>query len=197
MYLKLPIPRGMKSTYTQYTDALTSSLENINMSPLVSLFGAAIKDIHDTILSGEFDINKNISSMNNLFDQKVLSIIERTMNKVDNPKYKILEKEYGELFKSTKEFEDLFARLLDMEKYYDETNCITTKLDKIEKYIQNIIESKQLENINKANLKSLSDVIYRYAKAFDIYGALVYNLQRIEHNFVECLKVIATEKHIT
>jgi 5'-deoxynucleotidase YfbR-like HD superfamily hydrolase len=135
--------------------------------------------------------------MNNLFDQKVLSIIERTMNKVDNPKYKILEKEYGELFKSTKEFEDLFARLLDMEKYYDETNCITTKLDKIEKYIQNIIESKQLENINKANLKSLSDVIYRYAKAFDIYGALVYNLQRIEHNFVECLKVIATEKHIT
>jgi tetrahydromethanopterin S-methyltransferase subunit G len=196
VHVNLPIPRGMKSDYLEYTNTLESSLEYINMESTVRLLEMTIKDIHDTILEGNGDISQIIKNANNLIDNKVTAKIQKDMSKVDNPKYKEKEKTYGDLFKSTNEFNDLLARLIDMEKYYDQTNRIIKKLDTIEKYMQNIIDSKDIEKVTKSDLQTLSNLAYTYAKSFDIYGMLVYNLQRVEHNFVECMKTIALQKHI-
>jgi hypothetical protein len=195
--LSMPIPRGMISSYIDYTNVLDTGITKMKMMETSSSYVSNIKLIHDECLVEEPNLSKQIQNAFNSYDKRLISSIERDMKKIDNPNNRTLEKPFGDLFKSMYEFSTLYNKLLQMESKYDEIPKVTKELDSIEQYLKNLTTNEDvLNNVTKKDIRGISDITYNYAKTFDMYGMLVYNLQRIEHNFVECLKAIILKEKL-
>lgn len=193
----MPMPRGMVSTYPEYFNIIDESLSGLKMPETSLAFYQAIKAIHDEFYVDNPNFTKQIKNASNLFDARMISNIEKRLKKVDNPKSKILEKPFGDLFKSINEFTSLYQDLLKSEERYNEIKKVIKHLDSITELLDHIIkDTERIDLLNSKDLKALSNIAYGYANTFDIYGVLLHNLQRIEHNYVECLKTIIVVKKI-
>lgn len=186
--LQVPIAKNMGTSYLEVTSKAIATLEALNMKTRISAFCKRMKLLRDSVLgSGDvYDLTEtettdlpNVTSSFKEFDKCMKGKFQR-------------EVPFGSVISSSEEFKQVNKLLLDSSKYQYEVASVYSDMETATTYLNDVLHfvEKQTGIITKSNLMMLSQMTLFYAKLFDMYGVVIQDLTRIEHNFVTTLGVV-------
>jgi hypothetical protein len=192
--LEIPIPVGMKVNYIEFTKTITSLISSMDM---VSKTQQALKLIKDITLglqaTEKVNIKGPISGLYSVFDKEYSNRIFKELKKIiDLNEKKVKEVKFSEMFKSVKEFVQCVDDVLVLTPLYDNMHKTSKIVDDIIKEFDKIIDILEHNSldIDKKDIRDLSDVTYLCAQMFEQYGTLAIVYNRLEHNLVEVYKTL-------
>lgn len=190
--LKVPVPAGLNSTYPEVTKAIDDCLFAMNMTDRVESMKNYVKTIHDQVITYQ-EIDEPNIVQENFFDIDGITKKFNTMKSHFTNKKNIYNTPFISVFPDPNAFKETDEKLMNMEKYQLSVSHVFHSLESIEQYMNNLLKhfsDKPDANISKSDLQSLSVIATSLAKLFDMYGTSVQDQHRVEHNFVESLKII-------
>ena len=193
--MQVDLPLNMVKPYKVTTEAIKNTLDVLNVKDRVD----GILNSTDTLLS-ELKTNNTISIKKdtiNLGELKSLEKVFQEEEKCFDPRSKRDTVAFIEVFQSDHCLKDTYDLLTKaMTKEY-EVAGVYKSLERLYGSFDEIL--KQVEGgaqVSKNDLLELSGQTTTLAKLFDMYGILIHNLQRVEHNFVLVLKAIKREQNL-
>lgn len=189
--LQIPIPNKMNGTYKDVTEKIVHCLESLDMETRSSLFVIQTEKLRDRVLSGEEGMDSLVHVAPE--DLPVLTKAFKTMD-MSFVGPTIQRKQLRDVLPSKEELKMVYLLLLDSAKYQYGVQKVESNLDASTKNLNDILAflQKNTGTLTKKDLMDLSTVAMFYAKVFDMYGVAVQDLTRVEHNFVDTLKLIRT-----
>lgn len=188
--LDVPIPNKMSGTYPQTIVALVDFLKALQMEVRFKAIVNFSENLRDKIISGvEFDVRAGMIPANDLVG---ISQKFKDYNKYLSDIKSIRTKRFSEVFPQETDLKFCDDTLYNVADFQYSVARIESAVNDVASNFQaiiNAIQNKDIE-LSKQALTSLSDISMYYAKLFDMFGVAVQDLTRVEHNFVEVLKVI-------
>lgn len=180
--LLIPIPSGMKVSYHEVVDTLQSLYEKLNIVATTTTLLAYLKETAVTTK----DPSATTKDINRLTKDQTESVLRRLFSS---------KKTYDVPFKSViQSFEQLCRLDQDILRYdliFQQVEKICVMIDQIETIIDRIVT--KLENqatIDKPYVTALYQLVKTASIQLDLYGILLAEMQRVEHNFVLVLKAL-------
>lgn len=196
--IDMPIPRGMKTSYVDMVSIIYESMKKLDMINRMKIASESIKRIHDAIAANK-GIDSEVQQAFTSFDPKTKAAIAVRMRKVQDTKDAFIKEPFSKVFASMGDFTSASEDLLMLTQLYHDTQHVHKYLERIEEYVENIIEmltDNNDANITKQNIKDLGNITHLYASVFDMYGQVMICFHRVDHNFVECYKTLMKAKKI-
>ena len=188
------VPKGMVKPYKVTTEKIKECLDTLDMVNRSEKALASIDNVLNMLMS-----NAKLQVKQDTINVGELRSLEQSFKQENNcfsPFKRCEERKFSDVFQSDhclKDTYDLLSNTVlheqDVSKVYNTLEKIYSKLEQILK----LVESNHV-NITKSDILTLSGQVTTLAKLFDMYGVVVTDLQRVEHNFVLVLKNIQ-EKH--
>ena len=195
--LDTPIPYKMGGTYLNAITKGTSFLEILGLADKVNAFLTYSESIRNEMLSSSMSENK-IATLSVIAGD--LERLTKEFKAFDNcfKDKPVRFKKFIEVFPTKDEFVQCADKLLDATKYQYQVSSVHGKMEKIGENFSKIISiiDKSVITLTKEELMSLSKVTLFFAKIFDMYGVAIQDLTRLEHNYVEVLKMIRKEYNL-
>ena len=195
--LDTPIPYKMGVTYFHAISKTIAFLDVMGLANRVKSFLQYSEELRNEVLSSAMTSNK----------LPTLSVIAGDLERLSK-EFKALDncfkdkpvrfKKFIEVFPTKDEFVQCEKILYDATKYQYEVASIHSTMESIGENFTKIISflDKSTLNLTKEELMSLSKVTLFFAKIFDMYGVAIRDLTRLEHNYVEVLKMIRKEYNL-
>jgi len=189
--LQIPIPNKMSGTYRDVTEKIVNCLESLDMETRSSLFVIQTEKLRDRVLSGEEGTDSLVQVA-----PEDLPLLTKTFKTMDmsfvGPT--VQRKQLRDVLPSKEEMKLVYQLLLESAKYQYGVQKVESNLDSSTKNLNDILAflQKNTGTLTKKDLMDLSTVAMFYAKVFDMYGVAVQDLTRVEHNFVDTLKLVRT-----
>lgn len=186
--LEIPIPNKMQGTYKEVSLRGITALRAFNMLARTSALKVQVKRLRDSVLGTGTAANIVPS------DIQDLPVITASFKEFDavmkGPSRRSVP--FSEFIQNKEEFKEVDALLLDSAKYQYEVEKVATNLDTTSALMNEILTflQKGMGTLTKEDLVSISQLMLFYAKIFDMYGLVVQDMARVEHNFVEVLKLV-------
>lgn len=192
--LKLPLPKGMKTTYVEATQKIIACLRACDMEQRSKSFANVGKGIYDKLDEGSstsgviavlFEQAGEVEQINRLFQ-----IYDKCFDKSSAN-----QAEFSVLYKGMDEFSLECSLLSDNDGFLYGIHSVYKNLMECDSYMQksltllNALKKRQDGvAISKEELSSLANACLFMAKTFDTYGLSVQDFHRVEHNHVEVCK---------
>lgn len=187
--LEIPVPNKMTGTYKDVTTKTVNFLSSLDMETRSSLFVKQTDQLRDRVLSGEEGLDSLIQIAPE--DLPILTKTFKTLNLCfvgpSSPR-----KRLSDVLPSKEEMKEVYNLLLNSADFQYGVQRVEANLDSSTKNLNDILAflQKNTGTLTKRDLMDLSTVAMFYAKVFDMYGVAVQDLSRVEHNFVDILKLI-------
>lgn len=188
--LPCPIPKGMsKVGYVEATTALISCLRLLDMNERCEAFVDACSNIKTRVIQGQAGVAA-AEILNQMSDLKSITAAFANCDKLFNGN-NAETRPFMNLFDTKQEFLDEYKMLLDAEDYQYSVHRIFVKLEKCNNLLEEVVKAAEKNIIiAKEDLRSLANACLFMAQTFDMFGLTVQDLHRVEHNYVEILKLI-------
>ena len=188
------VPRGIVKPYKVTTEKIKGCLDVLDMVNRSEKALASVDNVLNMLMSNtKLQVKQDTINVGEL---RSLEHIFKEENACFSPFKRCEELPFSKVFVSDhclKDTYDLLSNTVtyeqDVSRVYNTLNAIYQKFEQILR----LVESNQV-NITKSDLIMLSGQTTTLAKLFDLYGTVITDLQRVEHNFVLVLSSIA-EKH--
>lgn len=174
----LPTPKGMINSYLRTLNDLGRLLQSINADDLLSDTDDLIRYLHhpdkkfravDDYTKTNYD--KDIKTLSEMFSKNGLVYVEGSF-----------------LFSSIKEVNETNRILLD---YTETLYPMTIELNKRMKDIEKSYIHLDTQNTNKGEV---DQTLLYLAFRVSLFAEILTRLQEVEHNFVECLRILVQTK---
>ena len=180
--LSVPIPSGMKVSYLRATETLDSLYATLKIEDtiksLLDYFTAVSKV--GRILPPE----TTTTTINRLTRDGT----EKTLQQIFTAD-KTLEVSLNTVISSFEEVVSVDNHILRYEVLFQKVDGICNDLDKIERLIDSIITGlEQQKTTDKTEVQSLYKLVYTASVQLDMFGVILAEMQRVEHNFVMVLR---------
>jgi hypothetical protein len=174
----LPIPKGMIHTYLETTNRLTGLLKAILSDSLISDTDDLIHGLQNpdtsyfnTVKYSKKDFDKDVSDLSETFAHTSLNHV------VGN-----------KAFNKPRDVSEVNSILLDYTShYYPVTISLNQKMKDIEKAYDHC-------NFTNSNKKIIDESLLSLAYRVSLFSEILLRIQEIEHNFVECLRLLTQNK---
>lgn len=188
------VPRGMVKPYKVTTEKIKGCLDVLDMVNRSEKALASVNNVLNMLMSNtKLQVKQDTINVGEL---RSLEHIFKEENNCFSVFKRCEELPFSKVFVSDhclKDTYDLLSNTViyeqDVSRVYNILNTIYQKFEQILR----LVESNQV-NITKSDLIMLAGQTTTLAKLFDLYGTVITDLQRVEHNFVLVLSSIA-EKH--
>lgn len=182
--IMIPIPSGMKISYSQAVDILDDLFKKLD-----------IQTILDTLLDY---LNTTLSEDPSLIISKIKKLtkneLETNLNKIFSSK-KTFDVPLHSVISSFTEIIELDQKILNYETVFKQVESVVEKLNQIENRIDKLIDQleTQKESIDRKFIKNFHDLIQISAFQLDAFGVIITEMSRIEHNFTLLLNILVKE----
>lgn len=188
--LEVDVPLGMVKPYKYTLEKVNSCLEVLAMRDRTTGMLNSVNSLLTSLMSNTNTvITKNtihtgeLKSLENLY-KEVIKCFNTSVRKETRVFTEVFESEHclGDTFELLKK---ATKQEYEVSKVFTTLETLYSKFDQILKLIE-----RNETTLTKEDLLHLSSCTTTLAKLFDMYGLLIHDLQRIEHNFVLVLKTI-------
>ena len=186
----IPVIIGMKVSYVEATYILGAILKELDIFSRSENALFCIKNISDTVEGETLTLTDVINQAANVYNTKLNVDIKKKIESINDVKSTVATLPFADVFKSMTEFHTVYDTVYDMADQYNTLSHITSMIDRIQDYTNKIIATvkhKRLE-FTKADLVSMSNVVYLYANMFDVYGLTIARQHNLDHSFTEVCK---------
>lgn len=188
--LDVDIPLGMIKPYKVTTTKIKDCLDSMNMLTRLNGVTTSVNSLITSLMTGTNSVIKQNSI--NLGELKSLEHLYKEEHNCFSSSYRKEKEKFSKVFESDHCFRDTYELLkkvvvneYDVSKVYSTLEQLYSKFETILK----MLENKEV-SLTKTDLIQLSGQTTSLAKLFDMYGILIEDLQRVEHNFVCIMKEI-------
>ncbi len=190
--LEVPIPKKMQGTYKVASENVLAFLNTLDMENRSALFVKQTATLRDRVLAGS-EIESAITSVAPE-DLPTLTKAFKTANDQFVGPH-VNTKPMVKVIPSKEEFNQVFELLLQSAPHQYGVQKVEANLDSSTKHLTDVLHfiQKGTGTITKSDLSNLSNVAMFFAKIFDMYGVAVQDLSRVEHNFVEVMRLIRSK----
>ncbi len=187
--LDVPIPSGMKGVYQIACLTLLQTYTSLDLMSYANGVHAALVDMRRKLTRSE-DYKTVLVPLENIMNQRAAGVksIQNTIDRVFTQTKTPLEVKFKDVYKSMKEFKDVRIALLDQEKYLADAGKMVALVDQIDVVLADITSYlSNDEEVDKAMITSMINIVKFMATCFDIYGANVTRQMAVEHNHIGAL----------
>lgn len=181
----VPIPLGMKVPYHQAAITLSGWATKIDLgkvsTQLVTYFDQVLMDArknstqHLTVPELN-SLEKSIS----VYQHKDVEAVLRSLFNADGPD----EVKAGSVFMKFADFKDTYAHLLTVyPPIFHKTVGLAKTLDTVDARINQLVVELRRAPPGVGVLDALYRTVMTAAQQYDLYAAIVHEMQRVEHNF--------------
>jgi len=186
------IPEGMKVPYSDASKKLLDMISKIELNRLTK----------SAFVYLNLFTNRTPDEYRNLTKETVLAIdqinmvtkadVEKTLNTIfeSRPNSNKIVK-CSDVIRNMKELNFVFNEILKFELVYVELSSKIKEIENIEAKVGAVV--KRIQNVQFLDQKFLElfhTFVYTLAVQFDMYGAIIHEMQRVEHNFVLSFDVL-------
>lgn len=183
--LSVPIPSGMKVTYLEAATALDKLHEQLDIETTIATLQTYFNAVKAAgqVLPPEA-ITEKISRVTK-------KSVELDLRKIF-VKNKTLEVPLRTVIPSFDELIKVDQLILKYEKIFQSVDQISKSLDRIERIIDELITAfeKQPNSVDRKQIQALYKLIMTASVQLDMFGVVIAEQQRLEHNFVIMLKTL-------
>ena len=180
--LSVPIPSGMKVPYIRAVETLDSLYTTLRIEDTVK----ALSDYFTSVSKAGHILPTGATL--SIIGKLARDETEKTLQQIFTAD-KTLEVKLDTVISSFEEVLSVDERILTYETVFQKVDSICSELDKVEKLIDSIITGlEKQETTNKAEVQSLYELVYTASVQLDMYGVILAEMQRVEHNFVIVLR---------
>lgn len=188
------VPRGMIKPYKFTTEKIKGCLDVLDMVNRSEKALASVDNVLNMLMSNtKLQVKQDTIHVGEL---RSLEYIFKEENNCFSSFKRCEEQQFSKVFQSDHCLVDTYHLLLNTVIYEQDVSKVYSTLERIYQKFEQIlrlVESKQV-NLTKSDIITLAGQTTTLAKLFDMYGTVITDLQRVEHNFVLVLSSIA-EKH--
>lgn len=186
-HISIPVPDKMSEPYLQTTQYGSDLLLVMQMKETTDRFVKGLESLRNQVLAmtvtlEDLDLPSNLPAVTSKFKQFNRCFVGQHLRDIQMSK----------VIKSKEELQGTYELLLDSAKYHYEVASVVKNMETCSALLTEIINfiEKDGVSISKQQLTTLSELSLYYAKMFDMYGVTIQDMGRVEHNFVEVLKLV-------
>lgn len=180
--LQVPIPHGMKVSYIQATTVLEELYKTLDIETTINALS-----VYFTNVSAAGHILPTSDTLTTISKVTKDSVESQLRQVFTNDK--TLEVPVGTVFSSFDEIKTVDTHILTYETIFQKVSDIYKKLESIEDIIDTLITGlEKQQTIDKPSVQALYQLVLTASIQLDMFGVLLAEFQRIEHNFVLVLK---------
>ena len=191
--LSVPVPHKFNSTYLIATQNILDFLDTLDLKARLNLYEKHVEDLKNKVLSS--DIHSDDLIIMPIEDLPGITTKFKITNNNFNGSF-VREKKFKEVFTSPTDLSATVDFLLNKGADYQyEVSSIMSSLDSIANEFDTILSflQKNKGTMSKNQLMDLSKLTMGLAKFFDMYGVVIQDLSKVDHNTIEVLKVIRNQ----
>lgn len=180
--LSVPIPAGMKVSYLQATTALESLHGTLDIGATVAALAEYFGSVDKAgVLPPPAAVTRSVARL-------TMEKVEHALRGVFTSD-RTLEVTLGSVVGSFDEILEVDKHILAYEQIFQKVDGICAELEHIEQAIDRLVTSLETSpTIDKGAVQGLYDLVRAASVQLDIYGVLLNECQRVEHNFVILLR---------
>lgn len=180
--LSVPIPYGMKVPYLQATEIVNDLYKKLDIESTIKVLSEYFSSI-----TGEnrFSTADRVTTSISHITHEDLEQILRQVFTND----KTLEVKLGEVFASFDEILLVDKYILYYDIVFQKVERLCNELDRIERIVDVVVSNLEKQTVvDKTEVQSLYQLVRTAGVQLDAFGVILDSMQRIEHNFVICLR---------
>ncbi len=186
--LLVPIPDGMKVTYRDAVAALQSLYDTLDIERTTAVLQNYFSQYPDGLQFTKLTVRPEINHLTKDEVEKRLRTVFSKTKTYDVP--------LGRVIKSQQELVSVDRVILGFQPIFQNVEVIVKQLDLIEKKLDQIVtQLEKQKTIDRAYVTVLHETVRVAAVQFQLYGVLLAELQRVEHNFVLVLRKLVQHQH--
>jgi hypothetical protein len=181
----VPIPSGMKVSYADAVSTLDGLYQTLSIDTTISTL------LHDFQQMGTApkDPRTTTKEINRLSKAQVETTLRRLFSTE-----KTLDVPLGSVIASFETLVRLDQEILGYDAIFQHVPTICADIDKIEIAIDQVVTSLEKQStIDKAYIAALYQLVRTASVQLDLFGVILAELQRVEHNFVVLLKSLVAD----
>lgn len=185
--VEVDTPQGMEGTYLAALSSLQTFLTKVNMTER----SAQMKALSSALL--EDARKQNPLFMTRLHNTAPLLNTRDVVVAFDNTakiftSKKTARQTFGKLFSSQKEFETVCKMCMDGDTYLRAVASVHDNLTATEQNFTNLLQTNY--SFEKRDLENLSKIVRSFAECFDMYGVVIQDWIRVDHNLTLVTRTI-------
>lgn len=184
--LSVPIPSGMKVTYLHATTILETLYSTLDINSTIT----ALQFYFSEVQAGRFPVTEDTTK---LISKISKNDVEKTLRDIFNAN-KTMEVPLRSVIPSFDELIVVDHHILGYDTIFKNVETVCSALDVIEKIIDTHVTSIETQTtpIDKVAVRALYQLVHTASVQLDMFGVILTELQRVEHNFVICLRRLVT-----
>ena len=177
--MRVEHPKGMHGTYKDALKIITDCLTELDMSKKSSMMVSKLDAIRADVKKKNTNFSSYVQSMNQSFKPKYINDLFAKECKVFTTDRKDSDT-FNKLFSSMKDFEEICKGTMDLDSELRAVAGVHSRLQDMENIALKIVPMS--EYLTAAQAEDIYKVVRTCAEIFDIYGTVVNDLQRVNHN---------------
>lgn len=185
------VPRGMVKPYKYTAEKIKGCLDTLDMVDRSERALTSVDNVLKMLLANtKFQVKQDTINVGEL---RSLEYMFKDENNCFSTFKRCEEQQFSKIFQSDHCLRDTYNVLVNTVIYEQDVSRVYTTLERIYQkfdHILRLVESNQV-NLTKSDIITLAGQTTTLAKLFDMYGTVITDLQRVEHNFVLILRNIS------
>ena len=185
------VPRGMVKPYKYTAEKIKGCLDTLDMVNRSERALTSVDNVLKMLLANtKFQVKQDTINVGEL---RSLEYMFKDENNCFSTFKRCEEQQFSKVFQSDHCLRDTYNVLVNTVIYEQDVSRVYATLERIYQkfdHILRLVESNQV-NLTKSDIITLAGQTTTLAKLFDMYGTVITDLQRVEHNFVLILRNIS------
>ena len=177
--MRVEHPKGMHGTYKDALKVITDCINELDMSKKSSMMVSKLDAIRADVKKKNTNFSSYVQALNQSFKPKYINDLFAKECKVFTTDRKDSDT-FSKLFSSMKDFEDVCKGTMDLDSELRSVAGVHSRLQDMENIALKIVPMS--EYLTAAQAEDIYKVVRTCAEIFDIYGTVINDLQRVNHN---------------
>lgn len=193
--VQVPIPDGMRGSFLETVDGLDGCLQRLKIADTL----AAVEEYLAHYAKLEPAQYATLTLVTRQAAQRINKVTRTTMEEALR---KLFDASHERtvparaVIANAAELNRLHVRVLNFEQAYRDASAAAARIQTLEATVDGVIRDLgQLTTVDPRYVKELHGFVYVAATQLDLYGSVLAEMQRVEHNFVLALHAIS-EKNL-
>ena len=177
--MRVEHPKGMHGTYKDALKVITDCINELDMSKKSSMMVSKLDAIRADVKKKNTNFSSYVQALNQSFKPKYINDLFAKECKVFTTDRKDSDT-FSKLFSSMTDFEDVCKGTMDLDSELRSVAGVHSRLQDMENIALKIVPMS--EYLTAAQAEDIYKVVRTCAEIFDIYGTVINDLQRVNHN---------------